>query len=307
MRPHAGAGNSWSSSAKAGIGKTSLLGAFAADAPSSHARVLFGRCHESTQILPFGPWVDAVRAGDVLADDAVLARLDPAWRAELTRLFPEIAAAGSPPSSDNALRLFESVARLLEVRGGEILEDVHWADEMSLRLLAFMARRIPNRRMLLVVTSRDEELADAPAAQRTVEEISREPHVTRATLSPLTRPDIIDLIRSLARRRGDSDALAPLEQQVWTLSEGNPFVAVETTRALLDGARPRESAKLLLPERVRTMIAGRLDRLSDLAGQLAAVAAVIGRDFEFRLLHRASGLDEAPAAEGDETAIVGNL
>jgi hypothetical protein len=88
---------------EAAIGKTSLLGAFAADAVASQARVLFGRCYESTQILPFGPWVDAVRAGDVLADEAVLGSLDPAWRAELTRLFPEIAAAGLPPPSDNAL------------------------------------------------------------------------------------------------------------------------------------------------------------------------------------------------------------
>jgi predicted ATPase len=48
------------------------------------------------------------------------------------------------------------------------------------------------------------------------------------------------------------------------------------------------------------MIAGRLDRLSDPAGQFAAVAAVIGREVEFGLLHRASGLDEAGAAEGVE-------
>jgi len=79
-----------------------------------------------------------------------------------------------PPSSDNALRLFESVARLLEHLAAThlvvlMLEDVHWADEVSLRLLAFMVRRIPFRRVLLVVTSRDEELADAAAARHTME------------------------------------------------------------------------------------------------------------------------------------------
>jgi DNA-binding SARP family transcriptional activator len=293
---------------EAGIGKTSLLGAFADDALSTHARVLLGRCYESTQVLPFGPWVDALRAGAVLADDAVLAALEPAWRAELTRLFPEIAAAGLPPSSDSALRLFESVARLLEHLAALhllvlLLEDVHWADEMSLRLLAFMTRRIPSRRVLLVVTSRDEELADAAAAQRTMDEISREAHVTRAALAPLTRGDTIDLIRSLARRRGDPHALAEMEEQVWTVSEGNPFVAVETTRALLDGAPLPESPRLPLPDRVRAMIAGRLDRVSGPAGQLAAVAAVIGREVEFGLLHRASGLDEARAAEGVEELV----
>ena len=294
---------------EAGIGKTSLLGAFADDAVSRQARVLLGRCYESTQILPFGSWVDAVRAGDVLSDEAVLGILDPTWRAELTRLFPEIAAAGLPPPSDNALRLFENVARLFEHLAAAaqplvlMLEDVHWADEMSLRLLAFVARRIPSRPVLLVVTSRDEELADAPATRRILDEISREPHVTRATLAPLARPDIIDLIHSLARVHGEPDGLAQLEEHVWTVSEGNPFVAVETTRALLDGGLPPESTSLPLPERVRAMIASRLDRLGDPARQLAAVAAVVGREFEFRLVHRASGLDDATAAEGVEELV----
>jgi predicted ATPase len=62
---------------EAGIGKTSLLGAFAADAWSNRARVPLGRCWESTQILPFGPWVDALRGKDGLADKVVLGKLDP--------------------------------------------------------------------------------------------------------------------------------------------------------------------------------------------------------------------------------------
>jgi predicted ATPase len=200
------------------------------------------------------------------------------------------------------------LARLLEHLAATqflvlLLEDVHWADEMSLRLLAFMARRIPSLRMLLVVTSRDEELADATAARRTMDEIAREPHVERVTLAPLRRRDTIDLIRSLARVRGEPSALAQLEEQVWAVSEGNPFVAVETTRALLDGGLPPESTRLPVPERVRAMIAGRLDRLSDPARLLAAVAAVIGREFEFGLLHCSSALDAAPAAEGVEELV----
>ncbi len=184
-----------------------------------------------------------------------------------------------------------------------MLEDVHWADEMSLRLLAFLARRIPSWRVLLVVTSREEELTEAATARRTLEELSREGHVTRVTLAPLRRRDTIDLVRSLARGGGEARRLARMEEQVWAVSEGNPFVAVETMRALQDGAILSESASLPLPKRVRAMIAGRLDRLSDPARLLAAVAAVIGREFEFPLLHRASGLDEATAAEGVEELV----
>ena len=171
-----------------------------------------------------------------------------------------------------------------------MLEDVHWADDMSLRLLAFFARRIPSRPVLLVASSREEELADAATARRTLEELGREAQVTPVTLAPLSRPDTMDLVHSLARTGSEAEALARLEEQVWAVSEGNPFVAVETIRALQDGTIPSAST---LPERVRVMIAG-LDRLAESARQLAAMAAVIGREFEFPLLQRASGLRRRP-------------
>jgi tetratricopeptide (TPR) repeat protein len=181
-----------------------------------------------------------------------------------------------------------------------MLEDVHWADDMSLRLLAFLARRIPSWPVLLVASSREEELAEAATVRRILEELGREAHVMRVTLAPLSRPDTMDLVRSLARAGSEAGALARLEEQVWTVSEGNPFVAVETMRAVQDGTIPSASA---LPERVRAMIASRLDRLTESARQLAAMAAVIGREFEFPLLQRASGLDETSAAEGVEELV----
>jgi tetratricopeptide (TPR) repeat protein len=49
-------------------------------------------------------------------------------------------------------------------------------------------------------------------------------------------------------------------------------------------------------ERVREMIARRLDRLGEPVQELVAVAAVIGREFDFALLHEASGLEETHTA-----------
>ena len=110
-------------------------------------RVLMGRGHESEAILPFGPWVDACRTGEVGPDEEAVAALSPAWRAELSRLLPDVATPGLPPPSDSDLRLFESVAQLVEQLAARrplvlLLEDLHWADEMSLRLLAFVSRRV---------------------------------------------------------------------------------------------------------------------------------------------------------------------
>src|SRR5262249_47002130 len=123
---------------------------------------------------PFGPWVDVCRRGDVSADGDILGALHPARRAELTRLLPEADMAGLPPASDSALPPVERVAQLIEQAAASqplvlVLEDLHWADEMSLRLLAFVSRRIQAWTALLIVTAREDELADAAMARRTLE------------------------------------------------------------------------------------------------------------------------------------------
>lgn len=297
---------------EAGIGKTRLVSTLAGDALSQRCQVLMGRCHESDSILPFAPWVDACRGAGLGADEEVLAALHPARRAELARLLPEAGLPSLPPASDSPLPLFEGVAELLERVAARqplvlVLEDMHWADEMSLRLLAFVNRRVPAWPALLVVTAREEELADGALPQRTVAELSRAPRATPVRLTPLSRADIGLVVRALARAGSDGATLAHLEEGIWAMSEGNPLVAVEAMLALApdrrSGGAHEEPSQLSLPERVRELIARRLDRLSVRSQAVVAVAAVIGRRFDFALLRSASGVDEGDAAEAIEEMV----
>jgi len=293
---------------EAGVGKSSLVTVVGADARERGARLLLGRCYESQQVLPFGPWVDALRGGGVSQEAETLQDLAPVWRAELSRLLPEVSAPGLPAPSDDLLRLFESVAQLVERLTTQgpvalVLEDLHWADEMSLRLFAFVTRRTRTGPALIVATAREEELASAPVLQRVLDEVTTESHVMRMLLSALSRADTAALVRSLARRGSDETLIARLSERMWAASGGNPFIIVETMRAFDDGAVTEPTSSLPLPERVRQVIAGRLERLSQRGQQLAAVAAVIGREFEFPVLQIAAGLGVRDAAEGVEELV----
>jgi DNA-binding SARP family transcriptional activator/KaiC/GvpD/RAD55 family RecA-like ATPase len=292
---------------EAGIGKTRLVAELAAAAEQRGGRVLPGRSYESEQVLPFGPWVDALRAAHVITD---LEDLAPAWRAELARLLPELAGPGAQPPAGAAdyLQLFEGVAQTIAHLAARqalliVLEDLQWADEMSLRLLAFLGRRVHAWRVLVLVTAREEELADAPVLRHALDELGREWHLATLTLGPLSRPDTLELVRALARSGSDEAMVARLAEQAWATSEGNPFVVVEMVRAHALGAALAPGRGLALPQRVREIVTRRFERLSERARPLVAAAAVIGREFDFALLQRAAGLGEAETAEGVEELV----
>ncbi len=289
-----------------GIGKSRVVEELSADAVRRGGRVLVGRCYETEQILPFGPWVNAMRKGHVLSEIAGAGALPAAWQSELTRLFPELGAL--PPVVDSAqnLRLFEAMSHGVERLTRTqplllVLEDVHWADEMSLRLVAFVARKIPSWSVLMVVTAREEDVPGAPVLGGVLQELIRDDRTVRLTLPPLSRLETAHLVRAMARGSGDDAALERLADQLWAVSEGNPFLAIETMRAIQDGTAPPSGVPL--PERVRDVLLARLSRLSERGRQLAAVASVIGREFDFAVLARAVGLDEGWAAEGVEELV----
>ena len=127
---------------EAGIGKSSLLMALAAEAEARRVRILLGRSYQTEQVLAFGPWVDALRSGHVVAEVEVFGGLAPLWRAELARLLPQLHVEGEPAGhSPDHLLLFEAATELIRGLAAKepvlvMLEDAHWADEMSLRLMA---------------------------------------------------------------------------------------------------------------------------------------------------------------------------
>src|SRR5262245_58870950 len=295
-------------SGEAGVGKSRLAAALGALVVDRGGHVLLGRCYESERSLPFAPWIDALRAARLAAKSDVMGALSPVWRSELARLLPELADGAAPPADpSDALRLFEAVGRCLNALAERapllvILEDVHWADELSLRLGAFLGRHGSTGPMLVLATTREEELESGGLQDALRDALTREGLLVLLPLSRLTRDDTVALTRELTGASPDPLA-TKLEEQVWRMSEGNPFMVVETVRAVRERGGAPETDGALMPAPVRQLVSARLRTLSDRARRLVDVAAVIGRRCEFALLQPASGLAEDEAADGVEELV----
>ena len=293
---------------EAGIGKSRLAAELAAEAGRRGAGLLVGHAYQSEQDLPFGPWIDALRTGRMAADADLLARLEPRLRDALRRLLPLPGPGQSGPMDPR--ELFEAVTHLVERAADRhplllVLEDIHWADDMSMRLLAFLGRRLGRHAVLVLVTAREEEMGgDSSPLGRTLEELARGRHLEALSLVPLSRSETAELVRRLAPRSAPAGELGHLDEDVWRLSEGNPFVVVETIQSYGQGGGLRTGrSRLVVPDPVQALVVQRLERLSDPSRRLAAAAAVIGRESDFPLIQRAANLTDDVAMDALEELI----
>lgn len=285
---------------EAGVGKTHLCDRAAHAAEARGFRVLRARCFETEQVLPLAPWAN-------LFDAAICAEtpLSDERRAELATLVPELASDG-PVRAPDARRLFHAVHELVgQLADREplliVLDDVHWADEMSARLLSYLGRQQRRCRSLFLVSARQEDLAASSFICAALDELAREQRLERVQLVPLSAADTRELALNTAREQ----SLPPLEdarvEQIWSISEGNPLVVVESVRALACGTLARDVTELPVPERVRSLILSRVAKVSTAARELLAVAAVAGRELDLEVLLAA--LDGLPLSTAlDELA-----
>ena len=282
-----------------GIGKSRLVEALVDEAERVGALVLVGRAWEAERNLPFGPWVHAFRTAGVMP--GLAASLDAPSRRELARLFPDLGAPPNEAPAEDHLPLFEAMAKAVQRLCAQgplvvVIEDLHWADEMSPRLLAYLARAASTWPVLFATTARPGEVSGVPLVERILADIARQPRSRQINLGPISRADTFAVVGTLMRAGAGERAMQSLGEKAWRISKGNPFLMLETVRAASDTG----SAGKGRPESSQSddIVEGRLELLAGVAAQLAAVAAVIGREFDLELLARAAGLTPAEAADG---------
>jgi tetratricopeptide (TPR) repeat protein len=183
-------------------------------------------------------------------------------------------------------RFFESLRGVLETAvagsapGIIFFDDVHYADEASLDFLTYLARRLRDRRMLLLFTWRSEELDSGHRLRRLLAEN------TRAGLATAVRPRRLDRLDVEALTSALMEADAQLAESIHRETGGLPLFVIEYLLAIARGEA--ESP----PGGVRDLLRARLASVSDLAAQVLAAAAVIGSRFDAGTVGEAGGRTE---------------
>ena len=266
-----------------GVGKTALVTEFLARAD---AAALAGTCVPvAGEPLPYAALTQALR----LAGGTGVVRQEIARSPELSRLLPsgptEEPANQTSPTSDGAssrLRLFQSVLRLLARMGAaepvvHVVEDVHWADQATLDLLAFLATNLTDERAMLLLTYRTEAVADTDPLAGWLAELGRLHATESVRLDRLDRDQTRELVTALI---GDTPKPELLEATL-ERSAGNPLFVQQL---VLAGGEPGP-----LPATLHDLLRSRIAHLPADTRALLRAAAVIGRVASVPLLARAIG------------------
>ena len=175
-----------------------------------------------------------------------------------------------------------------------VLEDLHWADEATLRTLAHLLATAPADAALCVVGTRRAQ----PEPTGALALVAR----PSPAGTPLASTSPVSTARAPPRSssRVTSDVPASLVDAWHARSGGNPFFLVELAR--LGQGDPDH-----VPPTVRDVVTRRLSELPERARQSLVTAAVTGRRFRPEVVAAANGTDLDDVADDLDAARAADL
>ncbi len=253
-----------------GIGKSRLVTEVAHRARDRGATVLLGRCSQDDGAPPLWPWQQVLRGLD-----ADLPVTDSDDEGAQFRTFEALL--------DRVLGAARATPTLL------VVDDLHWADEPTLRVLRLLAsREVGGARLLVLLTWRTHPEPTGALADL-VEALARAGHGPRFTLGGLSAADAAAVVEAVA----EVAPSAPEADELAGRTDGNPFFLVEYARL----ARERGGLAALVaeadpPAAVSDVLVRRLDRLPEPTRTVLSWAAVVGREFDLPVLAEVSSVPE---------------
>ncbi len=173
-----------------------------------------------------------------------------------------------------------------------LLEDIHWADELSLSLAAYLVQKLSACPILLILVHRPATKEDLHA----LADVKNLPYAYTIRLAPLSSQESLDLIRILS---GAKSLPPEMEELLLSRGQGNPFFLHEITGAVLDVINGQENygsgrgESLDLPDTIQDVILSRIDRLSEAEKLTLKIASIIGATFRRSLLAEVHPMPDA--------------
>ncbi|MGN6679349.1 MAG: AAA family ATPase, partial [Streptosporangiaceae bacterium] len=195
----AGAGGVVLLTGEAGMGKTALASEAVAYAKARGALAVWGTCWDGDGAPGFWPWIQVVRG---LAGDG-----DDQGEAVLADITGGTQAAGGVLGDESAVRFrtYDAATTYLRRRAAQrplvvVVDDLHWADLSSLRLLLFLARQLHDTAVLVIGTYRDVDVtADDHPARLLLAELAGQAELLQ--LSGLTADEVGQVVEKVCGER----------------------------------------------------------------------------------------------------------
>ncbi len=290
---------------EAGVGKTRIAEEFIEESP---AVALRARCYSDESSIAYRPWIDVLRSSLAAGDSRrKLGRLDNIWLTEAARLLPEIPelfpSIERPTSNVSKRGQDRYMNGLVQVLGALakddspgilFMDDLQWADEASLDLLAYLIRRGPESPLLVIATWRVETAEEEQRLRAWMASMPTDS--TRViSLQLLSQDQVQELVTALGSE-------APVER-LFRETDGLPLFLAEYLAALEAGKVNEKEDQWSLPTQVQEILRSRLASIPGASRQLLSAAAVIGRSFEFEVLRAVSGRAPEETVAGLETLL----
>jgi len=275
---------------EAGVGKTRLLAAILRKALAAGFRVAKADLAPADREVPMASILDLARTMRGTGTFGALG----------DELLGLRGGRGADNVGSRRLLVRDAADRMLAATDVPTLlafEDLQWADELSLEVVAELARLAPDGPLLVLGTYRSDELPAESIHREWRARLLSQRHATEVRLGPLTYEQTA-LVTSLILGRG---LPAPREvvKAVFERTDGIPLYIEELLGALDDDARNDDHAirHVNVPDTIEDAVRARAARLSDDARAVARAGAVIGRCFVPEVL---AGILDRPLAELEE-------
>jgi DNA-binding CsgD family transcriptional regulator len=251
-----------------GIGKSALIRAGLAGARRTACEMFWGVGDELGQAIPLIPLLDGLRVREQSSDPR---------RATIVRILrgEDATDRGADVSAVLAEQLLALIAEQCAIRPTVlVVDDLQWADQASVALLARLARSVHQFPLLLIGAMR-------PVPQRDDLMALRQSIAERIRLTGLTDAAVADLVATLAGGRPDGGL-----RRMAAGAAGNPLYITELVAALTRGSSLTVNeagiAEVIGDAAPRSLSAAIADRLGFVSGSVREAlraAALLGVDF----------------------------